>query len=413
MTSVKNTSGLLGNSLAVILAGGKGDRLHPLTRDRSKPAVPFGGLYRIIDFTLSNCVNSGMRRVCLLTQYKSFSLERHIRVGWNIYREDLGEFITCIPPQHRISESWYRGTADAVYQNIYTIKNEQPNRVLILAGDHLYKMDYGFLLGNHYMNEADVTISCLEVSAAEATRFGVVRVSGDGRIREFEEKPKHPDRFTNPLGQCLASMGVYVFNTELLIEVLEQDSRDERSSHDFGKDIIPKLIPERRVYAYPYGERERGHSYWRDIGTLDAYWQAHMELMHPDPPLDLFETDWPIRTEMEQMPPARFMFRTGEGREQEGVFNSLIAPGCILRGGRIVNSVLSPGVEIFPGALIEDSVLFEDVKVGPGAHVRRAIVDKRHMVLEGDTVGVDLARDRQRYTVSEGGIAVIPKERIS
>lgn len=413
MPIVSNTSGLLGNTLVIILAGGKGDRLSPLTEERSKPSVPFGGLYRIIDFTLSNCVNSGMRRAYLLVQYKSFSLERHVQSGWNIFRPDLGEFITCIPPQHRRSESWYLGTADAVYQNIYNLKNDKPNRVLILSGDHIYQMDYGFLLGHHYMNESDVTLSCLEVELKDAKRFGIVKAQADGRITQFIEKPENPQPFAHQEQSCLASMGVYVFNTDILIEALENDALDETSSHDFGNDIIPKLISKARVFAYPFGERERGQDYWRDIGTIDAYWQAHMELISPDPPLDLFDYDWPIRTLPEQHPPARVMCRQENLSDGEGIYNSLLAPGSIVRGGRVVNSFLSPGVEIFPGAVIEDSILFDDVTVGPGVQVRQAIIDKRNIVLEGENVGVDTRKDQQRYTVSPGGITVIPKEFIT
>lgn len=412
MPIVKNTSSLTGNTLTIILAGGKGDRLFPLTKERSKPAVPFGGIYRIIDFTLSNCINSGLRRIGLLTQYKSISLNRHIHLGWNIYAEELGEFITCIPPQHRRSENWYLGTADAVYQNIYTINQEAPKRVLILAGDHLYKMDYGFMLGYHYMHEADVTVSCLEVPMRNATRFGVVRIAPDGRILGFIEKPKNPYPYAYQEETCLASMGIYVFDTRVLIQVLEEDAADPSSSHDFGKDILPRIIHTHRVYAYPFGEREKGQDYWRDIGTLDAYFDAHMEIISPDPPLDLFDTEWPLRTYSRPLPPAQLMFHEPASNRDsdEGVFNSMIAPGCIIRGGRIINSFLFSGVEVFPGAVIEDSIIFDDVKVGPGARIRRSIMDKANIVLEGESVGFDKELDKKRFVVTDSGVTVVAKE---
>ena len=403
--------GLMGNTLAVLLAGGRGDRLYPLTRDRSKPAVPFGGLYRIIDFTLSNCLNSGLRRICLLTQYKSVSLNRHIQLGWSMLPQPLGEFITCIPPQHRRSESWYIGTADAVYQNIYTIKNEAPGRVLILAGDHLYKMDYGFLLGHHYLHGADLTIACLEVPAEEASRFGVLRTTPEGQIHEFVEKPRDPRPYADEKGACLASMGIYVFNTDVLIEALEQDAAEAATSHDFGKDLIPKLITERRVCAYRFGEHDPGGDYWRDIGTIDAYWQAHLELMAPSVPVDLFDPAWPIRTHSAPHAPAYLMYREPgtRARTREGLFHSLVAPGCVIRGGRIANSVLSPGVEIFPDAVVEDSILLNDVTIGPGARVKRAIIDKENVIPEGESVGLDPEADRKRFSMSEAGITVVAK----
>ena len=406
-----HAGGLLDNTLVIILAGGKGDRLQPLTQERSKPAVPIGGLYRIIDFTLSNCVNTGLRRMCLLTQYKSISLARHLRLAWNICSEELGEFILALPPQHRITESWYRGTADAVYQNIYTIEQEQPKHVLILAGDHLYKMNYGYMLGDHYMNEADVTISCLEVPIEEARRFGVMKTDDESRVVQFVEKPPDPRPYAYQEGSCLASMGIYVFETNMLVETLEADAQDETSSHDFGKDLIPKLIETHDVFAYPFGQREDENPYWRDIGTIHAFWQAHMELLSHSPEFDLFDSDWPIRTYLEPHPPAKLMFDKKTGAS-EGIYDSMVSPGCVIRGGRIANSYLSPGVQVDPGAVVEDSILLNDVKVGPGARISHAIIDKQSIIRGQVEIGLNPERDRQRFRVCEDGITVVGKQQL-
>ena len=396
-------------TLVILLAGGVGARLYPLTRDRSKPAVPFGGLYRIIDFTLSNCINSGLRRIDVLTQYKSLSLQEHLDNGWSMLSREIGESINIIPPQQRTSAGFYLGTADAIYQNVYSLQREKPDRVLILSGDHIYKMDYSKMLNFHEQNRADLTVACIQVDVQEASRFGVMQVDADHRVVDFEEKPENPKPVPGHPDAAMASMGIYVFNTEELVRQVSVDARktDEETSHDFGKNIIPGMIHDTRVFAYDFKTSPGGHHpYWRDIGTRDAYWQAHMDLLIDDPEIQLFDPRWPIRTYQEQCPPSRF-----SGREAEvAVSNSLISSGCVVDGAHIVRSVLSPRVQVGPGSEVSESVLMEDVVVGRGAKIHRAIIDKRVHVPDGYCIGQDPEQDQARFTMTSHGCAVLPKE---
>lgn len=399
---------------AFILAGGKGTRLHPLTRDRAKPAVPFGGTYRIIDFTLSNCLNSSIRRVNILVQYKCISLERHIRLGWNILCPELGEYIVVIPAQQRVGERWYQGTADAVFQNIYTIEQEKPDLVLVLAGDHVYKMNYGRLIGFHEEHDADLTISAIEVPREHAKRLGVLQVDSTGRVVHFVEKPDDPPEIPGKPGVCLASMGIYVFSTGKLIERLREDS-EKKSTHDFGRDIIPGMTPRDAVYACPFVDENRISDpekpvYWRDIGTIDAYWEASMDLVSVNPIFNLYDRDWPIRTYQEQCPPAKTVFaQEFEGGRRGYALDSLVSGGCIISGGRVERSILSPFVRINSYSEVYESVLFENVEVGRYAKIRRAIIDKDSYIGPGVEIGYDLELDAKRFVVSEGGIVVVPK----
>jgi glucose-1-phosphate adenylyltransferase len=401
--------------MAVILAGGKGTRLEPLTRDRAKPAVPFGGAYRIIDFALSNCLNSGLRKLMLLTQYKAISLDRHINNGWRRYFcTELGEFVTIIPPQQRIDEHWYQGTADAVYQNIYTLENERPDYVLILAGDHIYKMNYFEMLKEHIKNEADLTISALPVSINEARQFGVMEVNEDFRICGFQEKPSHPKPIPGDIGRCLASMGVYVFSTRFLFEQLLQDANTPSSSHDFGKDIIPSVVHSHRVFAYPFNDENRkSQAYWRDVGTIDAYYEANLDLVGVDPLLNLYDRQWPIRTLQNEFPPPKFVFGSTENGEAGRVgmaTDSIVCQGAIVSGGKVERSILGTQVRINSFAHVSDSILFDRVEVGRHARIHRAIIDKNVIIPPGMEIGVNLENDRSRgLTVTESGIVVIGK----
>lgn len=400
--------------LTLILAGGKGTRLEPLTRDRAKPAVPFGGQYRIIDFVLSNCINSGLRKILVLTQYKAASLDRHINTGWRFLSRDLGEYIDIIPPQQRIDEQWYQGTADAIYQNIYSIEQESPEYVMVLGGDHIYKMNYRDMLAFHVDNNADLTIACLTVPVQEATRFGVLEVDSQYQITGFQEKPKSPKPLPEDPANALASMGVYVFSTQVMYEWLCQDAVQNSSNHDFGKDIIPGMINECRVFAYPFRDENRKSSaYWKDVGTLDEYYAANMDLVQIDPVLNLYDKDWPIRTASYQDPPPKFVFsESGNGPEQRrGVaLDSTVCSGCIISGGRVERSVLSRQVRINSYALVEDSILFENVNVGRRCKIRNAIIDKDVVVPPDTEIGYDLEYDRERgFTVTESGLVVIAK----
>lgn len=400
--------------LTMILAGGKGTRLEPLTRDRAKPAVPFGGQYRIIDFVLSNCINSGLRKILVLTQYKAASLDRHINTGWRFLTRDLGEYIDIIPPQQRIDEQWYQGTADAIYQNIYSIEQESPEYVLILGGDHIYKMNYREMLAFHVENDADLTIACLTVPVSEATRFGVLQVDSSYQVTGFQEKPKEPKPLPDDSTMALASMGVYVFSTNVMYEWLCQDAVQNTSHHDFGKDIIPSMIHECRVYAYPFRDENRKSSaYWKDVGTLEEYYAANMDLVQVDPVLNLYDQDWPIRTAMYHDPPPKFVFsEPGFGPDvRRGVaVDSIVCSGSIISGGRVERSILSRQVRVNSYSLVEDSILFEKVNVGRHAKIRRAIIDKEVSIPPGTEIGYDLDYDRERgFTVTENGLVVIAK----
>ncbi|NIL98807.1 MAG: glucose-1-phosphate adenylyltransferase [Planctomycetales bacterium] len=397
--------------LAVVLAGGKGSRLEPLTRDRAKPAVPFGGAYRIIDFALSNCINSNIRRTLVLTQYKALSLERHINLGWrNLLSPELGEFIDILPPQQRIDEHWYQGTADAVYQNIYALEKAQPRLLVILAGDHIYKMDYARMVAFHQQNNAELTIGALRVSATAARQFGVMEVDGENRIRGFQEKPAQPKTLPGDPSHALASMGIYVFNARFLFEQLCKDATHQQSAHDFGRDIIPSIIDSYRVFAFPFRDENRKiDAYWRDVGTLDAYHEANMDLISVDPLLNMYDTQWPIRTYHRNYPPPKFVFAEEgpEGRRGQAL-DSIVCPGSILSGGSVRRSILGNGTRINSFATVEDSILFDDVDIGRRARIRRAIIDKGVRIPPGTVVGFDPDHDRARgFTVSEGGVTVI------
>lgn len=400
--------------LAVILAGGKGSRLDPLTRDRAKPAVPFGGVYRIIDFTLSNCLNSGIRKMLVLTQYKAMSLDRHISLGWRDYFcRELGEFIDVVPPQQRIDEHWYQGTADAVYQNIYTIEKERPQLIVVLAGDHIYKMDYSKLVEAHVSKQADMTVAALRVNLSDAVQFGVMQVDGEMRVVGFEEKPPQPKPIPDDPAHALASMGIYVFNARFLFEQLCLDATRPGSKHDFGRDVIPSIIHTHRVFAYPFtDENKKTEAYWRDVGTLDAYYEANKDLVSVDPQLNLYDGRWPVRTYQPNLPPPKFVFAESGGptaRRGESL-DSIVCQGAIISGGQVERSIIGPNVRINSYSHVEDSILFEGVDVGRYAHVRRAIIDKGVVIPQGMKVGLDHERDRAMgFTVTEKGVTVIAK----
>ncbi len=394
----------------MVLAGGKGERLHPLTAHRAKPAVPFGGKYRIIDFTLSNCLNSGLRKVAVLIQYKSHSLDRHIRTGWDILNAELGEYIASIPPQQRISEEWYRGTADAVYQNLFLLDNEQPEYVLILAGDHIYKMNYMEMFHWMVAKRADAVVGAIDIPIEDAKRFGVMAVDGDYRVTRFEEKPVSPAPVPNDPSKVFASMGIYLFRTDILRDELSADAK-ERTAHDFGRNIIPRMISARRVYAFKFqDENKKDIKYWRDIGTLDAYWEANLDLVAVDPLFNLYDQQWPIRTYQGQFPPAKFVFAQDYQGGRMGVaLDSIVCGGCIISGGRVQNSVLSPNVRVQDHADVRDSIIMENVVIGEHCRIRRAIIDKDVTIPPKTEIGYDPDADKQRFHVSGSGLVVIFK----
>ena len=399
--------------LVVVLAGGKGSRLEPLTRDRAKPAVPFGGAYRIIDFTLSNCLNSGLRQVLVLTQYKAMSLDRHINLGWRgLLSRELGEFIDVVPPQQRIDEHWYQGTADAVYQNIYTLEKERPKYVVILAGDHIYKMNYMQMVEFHKTAGADLTIGALRVDVEAATQFGVMETAGDGRVIGFEEKPARPKTLPGDDRHAMASMGIYVFTARFLFDELCSDATRPGSKHDFGRDIVPSIIGEHRVYAFPFrDENRKATAYWRDVGTMDAYYDANMDLVSVDPQLNMYDARWPIRTYQPNYPPPKFVFADAEldGRCGQAL-DSIVCLGSIVSGGRVVSSILGPNSRVNDYACVEESILFGGVDVGRHAKIRRAIIDKGVHIPPGVEIGYDAEVDRARgFLISEGGVTIIAK----
>ena len=397
--------------LAVVLAGGKGSRLGPLTRDRAKPAVPFGGIYRIVDFTLSNCLNSGLRRILVLTQYKAMSLDRHITLGWRNYLcRELGEFIDVVPPQQRIDEKWYQGTADAVYQNIYTLEKERPEYVVILAGDHIYKMDYGKLVASHQEQNADVTIAALRVRVREAARqFGIIEVDDENRVVGFEEKPHEPKSIPGNPDYCLASMGIYVFNAPFLFDQLCRDATLPDSAHDFGRNLIPSMVHTRRVFAFPFlDENRKQDAYWRDVGTIDSYYQANLELTEVEPQLNLYDDHWPVRTYQPNLPPSKYVFKSND--RCGAAYDSLVCAGAIISGGEVTRTIVGPQTRVNSFAEVEDSILFARVNIGRRAKIRRAIIDKGVCIPEGFRVGFDEEEDLANgFTVSEGGVVVIAK----
>lgn len=403
------------NVMAVILAGGKGSRLEPLTRERAKPAVPFGGAYRIIDFTLSNAFNSGIRKILMLTQYKTTSLDRHVNRGWQRYfQRELGQFLDVVPPQQRIDENWYQGTGDAVYQNIYTIERERPKYVVILAGDHIYKMNYGELLQTHIENQADLTISTLKVpTSTAARRFGVLEVDENNKVVGFAEKPVVPKELPYQRDYCLASMGIYVFNTEFLFEKLCEDALDENSRHDFGGDIIPSVIDDHAVYAHPFNDENRkAECYWRDVGTLDAYFDANMDLIEADPQLNLYDKEWPVWTYQPNCPPPKFVFAHDERIGM--ATDSLICSGSILSGAFVNRSIVGFRTRLNSYSQVEESILFSDVEVGRKARIRRAILDSGVRIEPGMEIGFEPELDRARgFCVTENGITIVTRAAVN
>jgi len=404
-TDKRYVSRLTRETLALILAGGRGDRLQGLTRWRAKPAVPFGGKFRIIDFPLSNCVNSGVRKIGVLTQYKAHSLLRHLYRGWGFLRSELDEFVEVLPASQRVDNEWYAGTADAVYQNLDILRAHAPTYVLVLAGDHIYKMDYGQMIAFHYEQQADMTIGCIEVPVAEASAFGVMGVDASYRIREFAEKPAQPKTLPGRDDVALASMGIYVFNTAFLYEQLIKDRDMPRSSHDFGKDIIPSVIDRYRVVAYPFHNPAGDSAYWRDVGTVDAYYRANMELLSVVPPLNLYDRDWPIWTHQEQVPPAKFVFND-EGRRGYAV-DSMVSGGCIVSGAEVANSLLFSNVRVEHGSRLDACVVLPEVRVGAGCQIRRAVIDRGCSVPDGMQIGLDPVADRARFWVSPEGVVLV------
>jgi glucose-1-phosphate adenylyltransferase len=399
------TNGPSHATLTMLLAGGEGERLYPLTRQRAKPAVPFGGLYRIIDFTLSNCLNSGLKRMYVLTQHHALSLDRHLRVAWSLLHPELGEFIQTVPPQLQLVSRWYAGTADAVFQNLHLLDEERPQYVLVVSGDHIYRMDYERLLAFHIEHDADVTLACTRVPTPEATRMGVVDVDAAGRICAFAEKPPRPNPLPDDAARALVNMGVYVFKTEPLVRALIADAKAE-SKHDFGHNIIPAMARTHRVYAY---DRMRWcppeQHYWQDVGTLDSYFGAHMDLLLPTPSFDLYQPDWPIRTYSGQHPPT--VLRSAGGHEAHAT-DSVVSPGCVIEGGTVRRSVLSPGVFVGPGALVEECVLLPRVRVGAGVRLFRAIVDENVAIPPQLCIGGDHVQSQQRFDVTANGVTIVP-----
>lgn len=401
---------MINKTLTVVLAGGEGSRLQPLTRLRAKPSVPFGGKYRIIDFTLSNCLHSGLRRILVLTQYKSHSLQKHLRDGWSIFNPELGEYITPVPAQMRHGNKWYQGTADAIHQNSYLLERSDSEYTLILSGDHIYRMDYASMLETHKSLRADATVACMKVPLDEGSQFGIMCTNEDNQITEFQEKPENPQACVGDSRHALASMGIYVFSTKLLIDILEQDSQDENSSHDFGKDILPRLIKSHRVCAHQFGEtkgRVSPDKYWRDVGTIESYYQANMDLLKSIPPLDLYQDDWPIRSYQSQTPPARAV--PGESGN-EGIFiNSMLSGGTIISGSSVSNSVLFQNVFVDDESQVLNSVIFNGVKIGKNVKINKCIIDKDVIIPDNEIIGENSEKDRTRFTVTESGIVVIPQ----
>jgi len=403
---------LVRETLTLVLAGGQGERLYPLTRDRSKPAVPFGSAYRIIDFTLSNCINSGLRQIYVLTQYKSYSLDKHLQRGWNIFSYEAGEFMYRIPPQHRVGQKWYQGTADAVYQNIYLLENRRPAHVLILSGDHIYRMDYGELLRFHSGTDGCMTLSAAVVPREGANEFGILEVDESWRVIGFEEKPENPKTIPGDPDHCLVNMGVYIFDTENLVRELSNDVKRQDSRHDFGRDIIPELVNRGEVYAYPFRDEETGDSlYWRDIGTLDSYYAANMDLVSRRPSFDLYDSSWLFRAWQPPVPPCKSVHGFTEDGTLPGIVeDSIVGGGAVISGGRVERSILGRGVRVNSYSNVADSIVMDNVEIGRYAKIQRAIIDKNVVIPEGFEIGFDVEKDRRLFNISAGGIVVVPKD---
>ena len=406
-------SQLTRDTVALVLAGGRGTRLKQLTDWRCKPAVPFGGKFRIIDFTLSNCVNSGIRRIGVVTQYKAHSLIRHIQQGWSFLEGRFDEFIELLPAQQQITAAWYSGTADAVFQNLAVLRRHSPQYVLVLAGDHVYKMDYGRMLAFHLTHQADLTVGCVEVPLADASAFGVMGIDGNGRVTSFQEKLAQPQPIPGMPDRALASMGIYVFNAQFLYEQLIRDADDPRSSHDFGKDVIPYIVSRYHVYAHRFadscvGADSGGEPYWRDVGTVDAYWEANMELIKVVPELNMYDRNWPVWTYQEQLPPAKFVF---DEEDRRGLaIDSMVSGGCIISGAAVRRSLLYSDVRVESRSVVEDSVVLPNVRIGSNVVLTRTIIDRRCEISDGTVVGVDTEEDRRRFYVSEAGVTLVTPE---
>ncbi|MBT3058508.1 MAG: glucose-1-phosphate adenylyltransferase [Candidatus Thiodiazotropha sp.] len=407
--SPRFVSRLTRNTLALILAGGRGSRLKHLTKWRSKPAVPFGGKFRIVDFPLSNCINSGIRQVGVLTQYKAHSLLLHIQRGWGFLRGEFGEFVELLPAQQRIESSWYEGTADAVYQNLDILRSHNPDYVLVLAGDHIYKMDYGTMIAEHVESGADMTVGCLTVDLESAKEFGVMTMDSDGWVVDFHEKPANPKPIPGKENEALASMGIYVFNRKFLFEQLIKDADTPNSSHDFGKDIIPKVIERYRVLAYRFRDATSGkQAYWRDVGTIDAFWTANLELIGVTPPLNLYDRSWPIWTYQEQLPPAKFVFDDDERRGM--AVDSMVSGGCVISGAKVTNSLLFSNVRVNSYSEVIETVVLPDVNIGRNCKISKAVIDRGCDIPEGTIIGEDPALDAERFYVSEKGVVLVTPE---
>jgi glucose-1-phosphate adenylyltransferase len=407
--SPRFVSRLTRNTLALILAGGRGSRLKHLTKWRSKPAVPFGGKFRIVDFPLSNCINSGIRQIGVLTQYKAHSLLLHIQRGWGFLRGEFGEFVELLPAQQRIESSWYEGTADAVYQNLDILRSHNPDYVLILAGDHIYKMDYGTMIAEHVESGADMTVGCLTVDLESAKGFGVMTVNSDGWVIDFHEKPASPKPIPGKDNVALASMGIYVFNRKFLFEQLIKDADTPNSTHDFGKDIIPKVIERYRVMAYRFRDATSGkQAYWRDVGTIDAFWTANLELIGVTPPLNLYDHSWPIWTYQEQLPPAKFVFDDDERRGM--AVDSMVSGGCVISGAKVTNSLLFSNVRVNSYSKVNDTVVLPDVNIGRNCRIKKAVIDRGCDIPEGTIIGEDPKLDAERFYVSERGVVLVTPE---
>ena len=398
------------DTVCILLAGGQGSRLFPLTADRAKPSVPFGGAYRIIDFTLSNCLHSGFRRVLVLTQYKSHSLQKHLRDAWSIFSPEMGEYITTVPPQMRTGDSWYSGTADAIYQNSFLLERIGAKRVMILSGDHIYRMDYAAMLQQHEKLNADLTVACMQVPVSDARSFGVMTIDSSNKVIRFVEKPTVPDPMPGNKNSALASMGIYIFNHDVLAEQLSRDHSDETSTHDFGNDLIPRLIDTHHVCGYQFGRQEgrvTQDRYWRDVGTIDSYFDANMDLLSPSPPLNLYQNSWPIRTYHGQHPPARVV--PASDVSHGDIQNSILGGGSMVISAKVVNSILSANVRVHENAQLDSSIIFDGVEIGAGAKLRRCIVDKDVHIPAGMEIGYDHVADSKLFKVTDNGIVVVPK----